>query len=66
MFGKLSDLFATKKLFLFSILLFIIASAAAGASTSMWFLVITRIFQGIGTGGIFALVYVVLSDVSPP
>jgi len=65
-FGKLSDLFATKKLFLFSILLFIIASVAAGASTSMWFLVITRIFQGIGTGGIFALVYVVLSDVSSP
>lgn len=65
-FGKLSDLFATKKLFLFSITLFVISSVAAGASPSMGFLVVTRVFQGMGTGGIFALVYVVLSDVSLP
>ncbi len=65
-FGKLSDLFAVKKLFLFSIILFIVSSLAAGASPAMEFLVITRIFQGIGSGGIFALVYVVLSEVSPP
>lgn len=65
-FGKLSDLFPTKKLFLFSIGLFVIASVAAGASPSMGFLVAARVFQGIGSGGIFALVYVVLSDVSLP
>ncbi|SLM27865.1 putative drug resistance permease (EmrB/QacA-family protein) [Desulfamplus magnetovallimortis] len=65
-FGKLSDLFPTKNLFLFSITLFVLASVAAGASLSMDFLVATRIFQGIGTGGIFALVYVVLSDVALP
>ncbi|MCP3940572.1 MAG: MFS transporter [Desulfobacteraceae bacterium] len=65
-FGKLSDLFAVKKLFLFSIGLFVIASMAAGVSPSMGFLVAARVFQGIGAGGIFALVYVVLSDVSSP
>lgn len=65
-FGKLSDLFATKNLFLFSIGLFVIASMAAGASPSMGFLVAARVFQGIGAGGIFALVYVVLSDVALP
>lgn len=65
-FGKLSDLFPTKGLFLFSIGLFILASMAAGASPSMGFLVAARVFQGIGAGGIFALVYVVLSDVSLP
>jgi MFS family permease len=65
-FGKLSDLFATGKLFLFSIGLFVIGSVAAGASPSMGFLVAARVFQGIGAGGIFALVYVVLSDVAPP
>jgi EmrB/QacA subfamily drug resistance transporter len=64
-FGKLSDLYATKPLFLISIGLFIMASVAAGASPSMGFLVAARVFQGIGAGGIFALVYVVLSDVSP-
>lgn len=65
-FGKLSDLYPTKKLFLFSIGLFSLASVAAGTSPSMGFLVASRVFQGIGAGGIFALVYVVLSDVSLP
>jgi len=65
-FGKLSDLYATKRLMLISIALFVAASAAAGASPSMGFLVAARVFQGIGAGGIFALVYVVLSDVAPP
>lgn len=65
-FGKLSDLYSTKKLFLFSIGLFLAASIAAGASPSMGFLVAARVFQGIGGGGIFALVYVVLSDISTP
>lgn len=64
-FGKLSDLYPTKRLFLISIGLFVVASVAAGASPSMGFLVVARVFQGIGAGGIFALVYVVLSDVSP-
>lgn len=65
-FGKLSDLLDTKKLFLFSIGLFILSSMAAGASPSMPFLIAARVFQGIGAGGVFALVYVVLSEVSLP
>ena len=65
-FGKLSDMFSTKFLFLFAIGIFLAASIAAGCSPSMEFLVVTRVFQGIGGGGIFALVYVVLSDVSTP
>lgn len=63
-FGKLSDMYPSRILFLFSIGLFLVASIAAGFSGSMMFLVVTRVFQGIGCGGIFALVYVVLSDVS--
>ncbi|MDO9111431.1 MAG: MFS transporter [Desulfatirhabdiaceae bacterium] len=65
-FGKLSDLYDTRKLFLFSISLFLLASAAAGVSTSMAILVTARVFQGIGAGGNFALVYIVLSDVALP
>ncbi len=64
--GKLADLYDTKKLFNFSIGLFILASIAAGMSNSMLFLVIARAFQGIGAGGNMALVYIVLSDVSTP
>lgn len=65
-FGKLSDIYSSRTLFLFSISLFLVASIAAGFSQSMGFLVFTRVFQGIGCGGIFALVYVILSDVSAP
>lgn len=65
-FGKLSDLYGPKKLFLFSIFLFLISSAAAGSAQSMGFLIFCRVFQGIGAGGNFAFVYIVLSEVAPP
>ena len=65
-FGKLADLHGTKGLFLFSIGLFVASSIAAGMAGSMAFLIFSRVFQGIGAGGIFALVYIVLSEVAPP
>ena len=65
-FGKLSDLFNTRKLFLFAISLFLVGSILAGASQSMAFLVFSRVLQGIGAGACFALVYIVLSEVAPP
>ena len=51
-FGKLSDMYSTRLLFLFAIGLFLAASIAAGCSPSMEFLVVARVFQGIGGGGI--------------
>ncbi len=63
-FGKLSDMYSSRTLFLSAITLFLLASVAAGFSQSMGFLVFTRVFQGIGCGGVFALVYVVLTEVS--
>ncbi len=65
-FGKLADLYDIKKLFLFSIGLFTLSSWFAGLADSMVFLIICRVFQGIGAGGNFALVYIVLSKVALP
>lgn len=65
-FGKLADLFNNKHIFLISIGIFLVSSIAAGLSTHMTFLIIARVFQGIGAGGNFALVYIVLADISPP
>jgi EmrB/QacA subfamily drug resistance transporter len=65
-FGKLADLYKTRTLFIISITIFIIASVFAGLSPNMTFLIVVRVFQGIGAGGNFALVYIALSDVSPP
>jgi len=65
-FGKLSDLFDTKKLFMIAIVIFLISSIWAGMSNSITQLIASRALQGIGSGGIFALVYIVLSDISSP
>jgi len=63
-FGKLADLFKVKILFIFSIGIFLISSIMAGSSPTMSFLIVSRVFQGIGSGGIFALVYIVLADIT--
>jgi EmrB/QacA subfamily drug resistance transporter len=65
-FGKLADIYRTKSLYVASILIFILASLAAGFAKSMLFLIACRAVQGIGAGGTFALVYIVLADISSP
>jgi EmrB/QacA subfamily drug resistance transporter len=65
-FGKLADLYNNKRIFLISIAIFVVSSVAAGFSPNMMFLIVARVFQGIGAGGNFALVYIVLADISPP
>ncbi len=65
-FGKLADIFNSKRLFSISIGIFLVASIFAGLAQSMAQLIVWRVFQGIGGGGIFALVYIVLTDISSP
>ncbi len=65
-FGKLADLFPNRTLYLISILIFLVGSVLAGMARSMTALTIFRAIQGIGAGGNFALVYIVLADISEP
>ncbi len=65
-FGKLADIFNSKRLFIITISIFLLASIFAGLSQSMTQLIVWRVFQGVGGGGIFALVYIVLADISSP
>ncbi|BBO69611.1 MFS transporter [Desulfosarcina alkanivorans] len=65
-FGKLADLFPNRTLYLVSILIFLVGSVLAGMARNMTALTIFRAVQGIGAGGNFALVYIVLSDISEP
>ena len=64
--GKLADLYKTRNLFLAAVGTFLVASAAAGCAWNMTALIIARVIQGVGAGGIFALVYTVLADISLP
>jgi EmrB/QacA subfamily drug resistance transporter len=65
-FGKLADLFKCRMLFLASIGTFLLASVAAGCAWNMTALILARVVQGVGAGGIFALVYIILADVANP
>ncbi len=65
-FGKLADIFKSRRLFIISICIFLLGSILAGLAQSMMQLILARVLQGIGAGGNFALVYIVLADVSSP
>jgi EmrB/QacA subfamily drug resistance transporter len=65
LYGKLSDLFGRKKMLLIAVGIFLIGSALAGLSQSMFQLVIFRGLQGIGAGGLMTLVLATIGDVVP-
>ncbi|KIH97129.1 multidrug MFS transporter [Streptomonospora alba] len=64
--GKLSDVWGRKLLFQTALVIFICSSVAAGFATDMTWLIIARLFQGIGTGGLAALPQIILGDVVAP
>jgi EmrB/QacA subfamily drug resistance transporter len=66
LFGKLSDIYGRKRLFMVSIVIFVIGSALCGLATSMYELAGFRAFQGIGAGGIMPLAMAVIGDIIPP
>src|SRR5690349_11891385 len=66
LYGKLGDVYGRKKLFLFSIVVFLIGSALCGAAQTMTQLVVFRAIQGIGAGGLFPLSLAVIGNIVPP
>jgi EmrB/QacA subfamily drug resistance transporter len=66
LFGKLSDLYGRKRLFMLAIVIFVVGSALCGLATSMYELAAFRAFQGIGAGGIMPLALAVIGDIIPP
>jgi EmrB/QacA subfamily drug resistance transporter len=66
LYGKLGDLFGRKKLFQISIVIFLIGSALCGLSQNMTQLIFFRALQGIGGGGLMALIFAIIGDIVPP
>jgi EmrB/QacA subfamily drug resistance transporter len=64
--GKLADLFNKKALVQVSLVIFAIGSSLAGLAHSMGFLIGARAIQGIGAGGLTALVQVVIASIVSP
>lgn len=64
--GKLADLFNKKTLVQVAIVIFVVGSMIAGLSQNAGQLIAARAFQGIGVGGLQALVQVVIAAIIPP
>ncbi|KAF2016768.1 putative multidrug resistance protein fnx1 [Aaosphaeria arxii CBS 175.79] len=61
-FAKLSDILGRKLLLATAIIIFIIGSAACGASQTIVQLIVFRAIQGIGGGGCFAVGITMITD----
>ena len=66
LYGKVSDIYGRRPVYIFSILTFLLGSFLAGAATSMSQLIAFRAIQGIGAGGLFALSFIIIGDVVSP
>lgn len=66
LYGKLSDLYGRRPLFITAISLFVAGSLLSGAAQSMYQLAGARAFQGLGAGGLFSLALTIIGDIVPP
>ena len=66
LYGKLSDMYGRKPLFVVSILIFLAGSCLCGVSGSMTQLVIFRGIQGLGAGGLITLAQTTIADLVAP
>jgi EmrB/QacA subfamily drug resistance transporter len=64
--GKLADLFSKKLLIQLSIVIFIVGSMLAGSSQSVETLIAWRVLQGLGLGGLQALVQIAMAAMISP
>jgi len=65
-YGKLSDIFGRRPLFIFGISVFILGSLLSTFSTSMIMLAGFRAFQGIGAGALMSLPLAIMGDILAP
>ncbi|CAE8607904.1 unnamed protein product [Polarella glacialis] len=56
--GRLSDIFGRRPVYLWSLLIFLV--------TPIWFLIVARLVQGIGGGGLNAMTMIIAGDITPP
>jgi EmrB/QacA subfamily drug resistance transporter len=66
LYGKLSDLFGRRPIFLFGIGVFMLGSLLAGLSQEMWQLIGARGIQGLGAGALFPIALAVIGDLFSP
>jgi EmrB/QacA subfamily drug resistance transporter len=66
LYGKLSDTYGRRRLFLVAIIIFLAGSLLCGTAGSMTQLILFRALQGLGAGGLLVLAQSSIGDVVPP
>ncbi|MEE1790018.1 MDR family MFS transporter [Streptomyces sp. BE308] len=66
LYGKLSDIFGRKRLYMIAIVLFLLGSLLCAMAQSMYELALYRGIQGLGGGGLGSVALAVLADMLPP
>lgn len=61
-FGKLSDIYGRRPMYLLAMALFLIGSLACGLAPTIDLLIAARALQGVGAGGLLPLVFTIIGD----
>ena len=62
LYGKISDLYGRRNLYVFAMLLFLVGSMLCGWANSMTGLIFARALQGLGAGGIMPLAFILIGE----
>lgn len=62
-FGKLSDLYGRRPIYMVAIAIFLVGSLLCGLATSMPQLIAARAVQGLGAGGLMPLAFIIVGDI---
>lgn len=62
LYGKLSDIYGRRKLYLFAMTLFLAGSILCGQAETMTQLILARAVQGLGAGGIMPLAFILIGE----
>ena len=62
LYGKLSDLYGRRKLYVFAMALFLFGSVWSGLAQNMTQLIAARALQGLGAGGLMPLAFILIGE----
>ncbi|HEY7526127.1 MAG TPA: MDR family MFS transporter [Candidatus Limnocylindria bacterium] len=65
-YGKLSDIFGRRPLFMFGVSVFLIGSILCGLSQNMTMFIAFRGLQGLGAGALFPIALAIIGDIFAP
>ncbi len=66
MYGKLSDIYGRRPIFIIGVVIFLAGSMLAGLSGAMWQFIAFRGLQGLGAGALFPVALAIIGDIFAP